>query len=270
MAGISSMGDLAHEIETLIGQIELGLVPHGDGARQAVLQAGLDELARMRDVVVQGRNPPPSRDLLAALHAMGRGGSGFETPASDETVMQPMLPPAAVAALAADPDGDAQEAVGESTVETRVAVRAGSGSRQCGAAAGGAAARAASGATGPRARTAVRSPRDGARRRGTARPASEPVGRSQHRPGSPRAAGFVDRPQSRRAVAHGHSPEGTAAQSRDRDREADPASLREPNSRAAATSIRWNSIGIRRSSSCRAHWRRRPATWPASSSCSRA
>ena len=128
MAGISSMGDLAHEIETLIGQIELGLAPHGDGARQAV-QSSLDELARMRDIVVQGRNPPPARDLLAALHAQGRPGAAAEPEASDATVLQPLLSlPVAAAPETPAPDvSTAHEAVpaadaghAEPTIETRM------------------------------------------------------------------------------------------------------------------------------------------------------
>ncbi len=136
MAGISSMGDLAHEIETLIGQIELGLVPHGDGARQAV-QSSLDELARMRDVVVQGRNPPAAKDLLLALHASGRAEATAESAAepsaepeaSDATVLQPMLslpveaaPQALPAAqhLAAEAAPTADDGHAEPTIETRI------------------------------------------------------------------------------------------------------------------------------------------------------
>lgn len=129
MAGISSMGDLAHELETLIGQIELGLVPHGDSARHAA-QSSLDELARMRDVVVQGRNPPPARDQLAALHAIAHPTAAMAQPeASDATVLQPMLSmpaeaagevSAAAAAAAPELAPAADESLAEPTIETRV------------------------------------------------------------------------------------------------------------------------------------------------------
>ncbi len=73
MAGIRSMGDLSHELETAIGHIELGLVAPDDHAL-AALQAGVDELARMRDRVAQGQYPPPARALLARLQMLLSGG----------------------------------------------------------------------------------------------------------------------------------------------------------------------------------------------------
>ncbi len=48
MAGVGSMGDLSHELETAIGQIEHGAITP-DESVTGTLQAGLDELARMRD-----------------------------------------------------------------------------------------------------------------------------------------------------------------------------------------------------------------------------
>lgn len=95
MAGIAAMGDLAHELETLIGQIELGLATSGDSAQRA-LQASLDELARMRDQVARGSSPPAALDLIARLRALGAG----ETP--EPTLRQPA--PDFAAAPAAGPD----------------------------------------------------------------------------------------------------------------------------------------------------------------------
>ena len=43
MAGISAMGDLSHELETLVLQIDSGAVA-GDDHAHAVMQASLDEL----------------------------------------------------------------------------------------------------------------------------------------------------------------------------------------------------------------------------------
>ena len=54
MAGITAMGDLSHELETLVIQIDGGAVTADDHAH-AVMQASLDELARMRDLVSAGR-----------------------------------------------------------------------------------------------------------------------------------------------------------------------------------------------------------------------
>ena len=71
MAGIRSMGDLSHELESLIGQIELGIVAP-DAAAADVLQASLDELARMRENVVAAKPLRPARSLIARIHALSR------------------------------------------------------------------------------------------------------------------------------------------------------------------------------------------------------
>ena len=60
MAGISAMGDLSHELETLVMQIDGGWVA-GDDHAHAVMQASLDELARMRDLVSTGTLPGGAR-----------------------------------------------------------------------------------------------------------------------------------------------------------------------------------------------------------------
>ena len=60
MAGITAMGDLSHELESLVIQIDGGAVP-GDDRAHAVMQASLDELARMRDLVSTGELPSSAR-----------------------------------------------------------------------------------------------------------------------------------------------------------------------------------------------------------------
>jgi chemosensory pili system protein ChpA (sensor histidine kinase/response regulator) len=72
MAGISSMGDLSHELETLVISIESGRVPSDDHAH-AVMQASLDELARMRDTVSAGSLPGAATSLLAQIRALESG-----------------------------------------------------------------------------------------------------------------------------------------------------------------------------------------------------
>ena len=69
MAGIRSMGDLSHELETLIGQIELGIV-EPDERTCGVLQSSVDELARMRESVVSNRPLRAARVLIARIHAL--------------------------------------------------------------------------------------------------------------------------------------------------------------------------------------------------------
>jgi chemosensory pili system protein ChpA (sensor histidine kinase/response regulator) len=72
MAGIGPMGDLSHEVESLL--IQVG----GGGARLddrtfEVLQASLDELNRMRDFVNAGRAVVPARDLITRIQMVARG-----------------------------------------------------------------------------------------------------------------------------------------------------------------------------------------------------
>jgi chemosensory pili system protein ChpA (sensor histidine kinase/response regulator) len=69
MAGITAMGDLSHELETLVLQIDTGAVAGNDHAH-AVMQASLDELSRMRDLVSAGRLPGDARDLIAQIRGL--------------------------------------------------------------------------------------------------------------------------------------------------------------------------------------------------------
>src|SRR6202012_2338135 len=54
MAGITPMGDLSHELETLVLAVDNGIVG-ADAPLFDAIQASLDELARMREQVVNGR-----------------------------------------------------------------------------------------------------------------------------------------------------------------------------------------------------------------------
>ncbi|MDP8984344.1 MAG: Hpt domain-containing protein [Pseudomonadota bacterium] len=74
MAGITAMGDLSHELETLVIRIDTGAVLADDWAH-AVMQSSLDELARMRDLVSAGSLPPPATALLAQIHELAGGAS---------------------------------------------------------------------------------------------------------------------------------------------------------------------------------------------------
>jgi chemosensory pili system protein ChpA (sensor histidine kinase/response regulator) len=69
MAGITAMGDLSHELETLVLQIDTGAVAGNDHAH-AVMQTSLDELSRMRDLVSAGRLPDTARDLVAQIRGL--------------------------------------------------------------------------------------------------------------------------------------------------------------------------------------------------------
>ena len=91
MAGITAMGDLSHELESLV--IQLGDdVDRLDGRLLEVAQASLDELARMRDYVGAGRPVVAARDLVTRIRLVARGG------APAPTVAAPAAPPPMVAA----------------------------------------------------------------------------------------------------------------------------------------------------------------------------
>ncbi len=93
MAGIRAMGDLSHELETLVLQIDGGSVS-GDDHAYAVMQASLDELARMRDLVGNGTVPAGASALIAQIRDLAN-------PARERTA--PLVAAAAPAAAAAAP-----------------------------------------------------------------------------------------------------------------------------------------------------------------------
>jgi chemosensory pili system protein ChpA (sensor histidine kinase/response regulator) len=105
MAGITAMGDLSHELETLVIQIDGGAVTADDPAH-AVLQASLDELARMRDLVSAGQLPSPALALLAQIRGLA---SGVPHAAADAAAAA-AEPAAAVPSAPAEPAGAAGEA----------------------------------------------------------------------------------------------------------------------------------------------------------------
>jgi chemosensory pili system protein ChpA (sensor histidine kinase/response regulator) len=89
MAGVMAMGDLAHELESLIGGIELGTVPPSRQARDA-LQLSLDALGQMRDLLAKNKPVAQAHALLAQVRAL----TGEEAP--PEPVPQPSPPPSQV------------------------------------------------------------------------------------------------------------------------------------------------------------------------------
>jgi chemosensory pili system protein ChpA (sensor histidine kinase/response regulator) len=90
MAGISAMGNLSHELESLIIQIGLGTAA-GDERARDVVQQTLDELSRMRELVAAGRSVAPAIALIERLHAAARG-------MSLPPIVTTLAPPAAVMA----------------------------------------------------------------------------------------------------------------------------------------------------------------------------
>jgi chemosensory pili system protein ChpA (sensor histidine kinase/response regulator) len=110
MAGIGAMGDLAHELETLVIQIDHGAVS-GDDAAHRLMQSSLDELARMRDLVGGGSMPPPATALIGEIRRLAAGKAAAAaasiamppavSPAAAPAAARPAAPPNAPAAAAA-------------------------------------------------------------------------------------------------------------------------------------------------------------------------
>src|ERR1700735_2256750 len=109
MAGVSAMGDLSHELETLVLQIDSGEVA-GDDHAHAVMQASLDELSRMRDLVSNGTLPGEARGLIAQIRGLANEPAvalAAAAPASAATASGATAPAAAPAPIAAAPTGPA-------------------------------------------------------------------------------------------------------------------------------------------------------------------
>ena len=102
MAGVMAMGDLAHEVESLLTQSEAAGTS-ADPRTIEVLQASLDELNRMRDTVSGGRPVAPARDLVTRIRALSRGIAAppvLKSPAPEQPLPQPSPAPAPPAAAA--------------------------------------------------------------------------------------------------------------------------------------------------------------------------
>ncbi len=69
MAGVIPMGDLSHELETLVMQMDSGLVPT-TAATFELLQTCLDELARQRDAVAASQPVAHATKLIRKIHSL--------------------------------------------------------------------------------------------------------------------------------------------------------------------------------------------------------
>ncbi len=94
MAGIGAMGDLSHELESLLIQVGAGSAPLEERTFE-VVQATLDELSRMRDFVNAGRRVAPARDLITRIQLVARG-------ATPQPVVEPPAPPPAAGPAAVE------------------------------------------------------------------------------------------------------------------------------------------------------------------------
>ncbi|HEX5788870.1 MAG TPA: Hpt domain-containing protein [Woeseiaceae bacterium] len=96
MAGITPMGNLSHEIETLLIAVDDGRVePTGSVAE--LLQRSIDELHRMRDTVMAGK---PVRTASALEQRIQQANAGIAV--AEDIVLEPGTPAAEAAGTAAD------------------------------------------------------------------------------------------------------------------------------------------------------------------------
>ncbi|HTB64605.1 MAG TPA: Hpt domain-containing protein [Steroidobacteraceae bacterium] len=93
MAGITAMGDLSHELESLVNLIDSGGATASPEAFD-VMQASVDELARMRDSVAAGRGVAPARECSARIRALLNGGTAAAAPPASAPTEVPAPPPA--------------------------------------------------------------------------------------------------------------------------------------------------------------------------------
>ncbi|HWM29932.1 MAG TPA: Hpt domain-containing protein [Woeseiaceae bacterium] len=72
MAGITPMGNLSHELETLLIGIDEGRIP-ASPELDALLQRSIDELHRMRDTVTAGKRVMSAGELVGVIHRINEG-----------------------------------------------------------------------------------------------------------------------------------------------------------------------------------------------------
>jgi chemosensory pili system protein ChpA (sensor histidine kinase/response regulator) len=102
MAGVTAMGDLSHELETLVLQIDSGVVT-GDDHAHSVMQASLDELSRMRDLVSGGTLPGDARDLIAQIRGLANQVAQTTAVAASAPAVPAAAVPSAPASIAPVP-----------------------------------------------------------------------------------------------------------------------------------------------------------------------
>src|ERR1700694_5842105 len=98
MAGITPMGDLSHELATLVMSVK-NETSTAAVALFDVSQASLDELARMREQVINGRRVAPARAIITRLQSLSRAGAST-APAIAAPPEAPPAPPAPTAGRA--------------------------------------------------------------------------------------------------------------------------------------------------------------------------
>jgi len=81
MAGIKAMGDLSHELETLLIGLDEGRIAASNRIDE-LLQLSVDELHHMRDAVIAGKSVTAAADLEKQIHQIN---AGETVPAEDKS-----------------------------------------------------------------------------------------------------------------------------------------------------------------------------------------
>ena len=102
MAGIIAMGDLSHELETLVIQIDNGTVAVDDRAHH-VMQSSLDELAHMRDMVSGGKLPAKATALIAQIRGLSDPNALSAAPLAEAAAATPSVAPPVASPVASVP-----------------------------------------------------------------------------------------------------------------------------------------------------------------------
>ena len=92
MAGIRSMGDLSHEMESFLASLESGAVAYSEACID-VLQETLDELHRMRDAACAGHRLMPAHALIERIRALGAAPAAPAEPVIEREPAQPVEVP---------------------------------------------------------------------------------------------------------------------------------------------------------------------------------
>lgn len=86
MAGITAMGNLSHELETLLIGIDEGRIP-ASAKLDELLQQSIDELHRMRDTVIAGKKVKSATRLEEVIQKINGGDLSAELPSdTDDSV----------------------------------------------------------------------------------------------------------------------------------------------------------------------------------------
>jgi len=124
MAGIAPMGDLSHELESLVMLVDTGKLD-ADGALFDAIQASLDELARMREQVATGQRVTPARAMIARLqslaHRAGAPSPAAVAPTPPAPAPQPARAPTPELALSEPFDTGADSALAKLNAELMLA-----------------------------------------------------------------------------------------------------------------------------------------------------